>query len=384
MKLANRAAATTLSLVVLAAISSPVVMAQDTGWYIGGNVGRSISKLDDSRFLGARLPPGFITNSIHDDDHKTATKWFVGYQLNKYLSLEGGYFDLRRFVYVGNTVPAGSITGDIKLTGYNLDLVGMIPLSDSFSAFARVGANNAEAKDHFVGTGFASGVNSDPRKRQTNVKYGVGLQYAFNDAVAMRVEGERYRVDDAVGNKGNVDFISAGLIYRFGRTKPMPATYVSRAPDPVPEVIAPAPVTPVAPLPPATPAVQPRFERYTLSATELFAFNSAELQMPQPKLDDIATALNRNREVSNVAITGYADRIGSNQYNLRLSERRAISVKDYLVNKGVDSSRMKTEGKGEANPVVVCTNKKRSDLIKCLEPNRRVEVEQILIERRVQ
>ena len=93
----------------------------------------------------------------------------------------------------------------------------------------------------------------------------------------------------------------------------------------------PAPVTPVAPLPPATQAVQPRFERYTLSATDLFAFNSAELQMPQPKLDEIATALNRNREVNNVAITGYADRIGSQQYNLKLSERRAVSVKDYLV-----------------------------------------------------
>lgn len=374
----------TLGLVVLAAIASPCLMAQDSGWYIGGNVGQSRAKIDDPTIIKSLTGSGFTVTSIIDDDRKTGSKWFAGYQINKYFALEGGYFDLRKFGFVAATVPSGTLTGDIKLTGYNLDLVGTVPLTDRFSAFARVGANNAEAKDHFVGTGFVNVINPNPRKRDTNVKYGVGLQYAFNDALAMRVEGERYRVNDAVGNKGDVDLISAGLIYRFGRTKPMPATYVSRAPDPVPEIVAPAPVTPVAPLPPATPAVQPRFERYTLSATDLFAFNSAELQMPQPKLDEIATALNRNREVTNVAITGYADRIGSNQYNLKLSERRAVSVKNYLVNKGVDSSRLKTEGRGEANPVVVCTNKKRADLIVCLQPNRRVEVEQIVIERRVQ
>ena len=374
----------TLGLVVLAAIASPCLMAQDSGWYIGGNIGQSRAKIDDPRIIKSLMGSGFTVTSITDDDRKTGFKWFAGYQINKYVALEGGYFDLRKFGFVAATVPLGTLTGDIKLTGYNLDLVGIVPLTDRFSAFARVGANNAQATDHFVGTGFVNVINPNPRKRDTNIKYGVGLQYAFNDALAMRVEGERYRVNDAVGNRGDVDLISAGLIYRFGRAKPMPATYVSRAPDPVPEIVAPAPVTPVAPLPPATPAVQPRFERYTLSATDLFAFNSAELQMPQPKLDEIATALNRNREVTNVAITGYADRIGSNQYNLKLSERRAASVKDYLVNKGVDSSRLKTEGKGEANPVVVCTNKKRADLIACLQPNRRVEVEQIVIERRVQ
>ena len=374
----------TLGLVVLAAIASPCLMAQDSGWYIGGNVGQSRAKIDDPRIIKSLMGSGFTVTSITDDDRKTGFKWFAGYQINKYVALEGGYFDLRKFGFVAATVPLGTLTGDIKLTGYNLDLVGTVPLTDRFSAFARVGANNAQATDHFVGTGFVNVINPNPRKRDTNIKYGVGLQYAFNDALAMRVEGERYRVNDAVGNRGDIDLISAGLIYRFGRAKPMPATYVSRAPDPVPEIVAPAPVTPVAPLPPATPAVQPRFERYTLSATDLFAFNSAELQMPQPKLDEIATALNRNREVTNVAITGYADRIGSNQYNLKLSERRAASVKDYLVNKGVDSSRLKTEGKGEANPVVVCTNKKRADLIACLQPNRRVEVEQIVIERRVQ
>ena len=122
----------------------------------------------------------------------------------------------------------------------------------------------------------------------------------------------------------------------------------------------------------------------SLSATELFTFDSAKLNPNQPKLDDIANLLNANSGVSNVAITGYADRLGSDKYNQKLSERRANSVKDYLISKGVAANRLTAVGKGESNPVVECHDKNRAALIKCLEPNRRVDVEQITVERRVQ
>jgi OOP family OmpA-OmpF porin len=233
-----------------------------------------------------------------------------------------------------------------------------------------------DVKDSFAGTGSVQVLNPNPSKRQANYKFGVGLQYAFTEALAMRVEAERYRINDAVGNKGDVDLYSVGLTYRFGAKSPTPAPRVEPMPEPVREVVA----APPAPVPPPA----PRFEKYTLSATELFAFNSANLQMPQPKLDEIADVLSKDREVNNVVITGYADRIGSHKYNQKLSERRAISVKNYLVGKGIEANRLTAQGKGEANPVVVCTDKKRPALIKCLEPNRRVEVENVTIERRVQ
>lgn len=94
--------------------------------------------------------------------------------------------------------------------------------------------------------------------------------------------------------------------------------------------------------------------------------------------------LSRNSEINNVVITGYTDRIRSEKYNQKLSERRAAAVKNYMTSKGIDANRLKAEGKGEANPVVVCIDKKLPALIKCLVPNRRVEVEKITLERRVQ
>jgi outer membrane protein OmpA-like peptidoglycan-associated protein len=153
-------------------------------------------------------------------------------------------------------------------------------------------------------------------------------------------------------------------------------------PEPYPERPR-AEARPSRPAPQVAAIPEPRLERYTLSAKELFEFDKSTLRMPQPKLDEIADVLKKHPQIGDVDITGHTDRLGSEAYNMALSKRRADAVKGYLVNKGVESRRLRAVAKGESSPVVQCDDKDTGGLIKCLEPNRRVEVESITVERRV-
>lgn len=207
---------------------------------------------------------------------------------------------------------------------------------------------------------------------------GIGFQLGLNDQWSMQADLRsvrgRLRSDEDFGfSNSNNKYLTIGFNYAFNKPP---------APPPPPQPAAqPAPPPPPEPAPPPPPP--PRFEKITLSATELFEFNSAKLAPVQSRLDEIAAALMADPSITDVDIVGYADRLGAESYNLKLSQERANAVRDYLVARGIDGARLKAYGKGEANPVVTCDNKNRAELIKCLEPNRRVEVEQITIERRV-
>src|SRR5665647_3238909 len=188
-----------LGLMGCAVMSSPSAMADDAYWYLGGNVGQSRARIDDARII-AQLPlPGSAT--ISDDHTDTAFKLFGGYQFNNYFALEGGYFNLGQFGYTATALPAGTQTGKIKLQGINIDAVGMFPIADKFSVFGRLGYQYAQAKDEFSSTGVVPiPADPNPSKKSGNYEAGVGLQYDFNRSLGMRVEAERYRIDDAVGN----------------------------------------------------------------------------------------------------------------------------------------------------------------------------------------
>ena len=134
----------------------------------------------------------------------------------------------------------------------------------------------------------------------------------------------------------------------------------------------------------AAPAAAPKAaafgEKVTIAADALFDFNKATLRPEgKAKLDDVVgKAKQLNLEV--IIAVGHADRIGSAAYNQKLSEKRAASVKDYLVSKGIPANRVYTEGKGSKQPVTKpgqCKGPKSKKVIECLQPDRRVDIELI-------
>lgn len=367
----------TLSLVALAIMASPFAMADESaGWYAGANVGRSRATIDDASITSNLLGNGFSGVSIANDDRDTGYKLYGGYQFNQYFALEGGYFDLGQFGFSATTVPAGTLNGTIRLKGLNLDAVGTLPLSEKFSAFGRIGVNHARATDSFIGTGAVNVLNPNPSQRATNLKVGLGLQYAFTPALSLRAELERYRIDDAVGNKGDIDQVSVGLVYRFGGKTPMP---VPRAP--VPRPVAQAPMAPVIVAPPPPPPPPPPAPiKVTFSTDSLFDFDQAIVKPMGQQAIDKFTADLRGIDYDVITVTGHTDRIGAHAYNLKLSTRRAEAVKTYLVESaGIAAAKISATGVDGADPVTKpgdCVgNKATPKLIACLQADRRVEIE---------
>lgn len=349
-------------MLALAVIVSPLAVAEDSGWYLGGNIGQSKSDLDLENMEGSALGNGLNTTSFSADDDDTGYKLFGGYQFNRYFALEAGYFNLGEFD-IEATLPGGTVEGDIELQGLNLDIVGLLPFTDRFAAFVRGGVTRVEASDGFSGTGSGAFVDHGNTEHETGYKFGGGLQYALSDSVDIRAEAERYRVDDARGDDGDVDLFSIGVLYRFGQ-KPEPVAYVAP-----PEPPAPAPAPP--PPPP---------KKVSFSADSLFDFNKSEVKPEGKQALEVFAVDLKNTHYEEIVVTGHTDRIGSHDYNMKLSQRRAESVKAYLVDSlGIPEEKIEARGVDGAEPVTKpedCKgNKATKQLIACLQPDRRVEID---------
>lgn len=178
---------------------------------------------------------------------------------------------------------------------------------------------------------------------------------------------------------GNVVMSGTGLCWRDSEWTPESANETCDPSNkPVAAVVPKAkPAVMMAAAPVAAPAAVP--QKISFSGDALFAFNKSVLK-PEGKvmLDDLVRQLDGATSYDSILVTGNTDRFGSHQYNQKLSERRAQAVKDYLVSKNIQASRIDTEGKGETQPVTKpgdCRGKKSVKTIACLQPDRRVDVE---------
>ncbi|MCX7896634.1 MAG: OmpA family protein [Rhodocyclaceae bacterium] len=190
-----------------------------------------------------------------------------------------------------------------------------------------------------------------------------------------------------IDQRGFVAKSGAGLCWRTGYWTPAMAI-AECDPDLVkkeePKAAAPQPAPAPAAQPAPAPAPKPAAKKVTLSADTLFDFDKAVLRPDGKAALDKLVADMKDVKLEVIIAVGHADRIGTDKYNQKLSERRAAAVKEYLVAKGVEANRIYTEGKGEKQPVTgdKCKNmgkehRSNKKLVECLQPDRRVEIEVI-------
>lgn len=119
-------------------------------------------------------------------------------------------------------------------------------------------------------------------------------------------------------------------------------------------------------------------QKMTLRADSLFRFDganhSAMLPAGKVELEALAVHLKTVPVASKLKITGYTDRLGGTAYNRRLSLQRARTVEQYLRAHGV-TLQTHVQGRGSENQKVDCRQIQRDELVQCLAPNRRVELE---------
>ncbi|MFU2078533.1 porin OmpA [Avibacterium endocarditidis] len=275
---------------------------------------------------------------------------FGGYQIIDNLAVEVGYDDFGR----AKLRNEGKTVAKHTNHGAHLSLKASYPVLEGLDVYGRVGAALIRSDYKLVGEAAADDYYHKHSLKVSPVFAG-GVEYNLPSLpeLALRVE---YQWVQGVGrwedNGHRVDYtpnigsVTAGLSYRFGQGVPF---------------VAPKEVS----------------KTFSLSSDVTFAFGKSNLRPEaQNTLDGIYGEIAQLKS-ANVAVAGYTDRIGSEASNLKLSQRRAETVANYLVSKGVSQNAISATGYGEANPVtgVKCDSVKgRKALIACLADDRRVEI----------
>jgi OmpA-OmpF porin, OOP family len=176
-----------------------------------------------------------------------------------------------------------------------------------------------------------------------------------------------------IDQRGYVAKSGTGLCWRTGYWTPAMAI-AECDPDLVKKEAAAAAAAPMAP------GVKPSAQKITLAADTLFDFNKATLR--PAGVESLSKLVNdlQGLKLEVIIAVGHADRLGSDMYNQKLSEKRAAAVKTFLVGKGIEANRVYTEGKGETQPKTKadeCKGGKSKKVIDCLQPDRRVDIEVI-------
>jgi OOP family OmpA-OmpF porin len=167
------------------------------GFYVGGSLGQSSFDKDIVREL---ITSGRV------DTSDTGFKVFGGYQFNRNVGLEVAYVDLGKASYSGFAGTDPVIGGKVEVTGVNLSAVGAWPVAPNLDVFGKIGFLSWEDKASDVTNGIPFSDTIDG----TDLSFGFGASWHLTRNVRLRVEWERFRVDDT-----DADLFSVGAVYKF-------------------------------------------------------------------------------------------------------------------------------------------------------------------------
>lgn len=188
-------------------------------WYAGASVGKSDIKFDNAAQSSQFLDLGFFDAVTTSSKRDTGYRVFGGYQLHKYIAAEVAYVDLGRFGFRTDVNPRGALSGSTRIDGFEVSVLGTLPIGERFSAFARIGALAGQTKTSYTGSGSIETLigGDNQKKRSTELVYGAGAMYNINKNLSVRGEWSRYdKLGNALtGGRTNANLYSLGLVYRF-------------------------------------------------------------------------------------------------------------------------------------------------------------------------
>ncbi|HEX8262595.1 MAG TPA: OmpA family protein [Allosphingosinicella sp.] len=364
-------------LAIAVALSSTLLatpaFARDGAWYVGGEFGAMIVE-DTNVDIGA------VDNALRlNYDYGYDGGLFVGYDLGAFrIEAEAAYkkADLESFNTIialpgenASTFPPSREFAGGSASALSFMINGMLDFGDDdgISGFvgggigmARVKANNQRV---FANT--APFLDDSDSKLAWQVF--AGVRQAISDNIDVTVKYRFFNVDKVRmvafnGNESEHRFRShsllGGLTFNFGGAEPVPEVV---PPPPPPPYVPPVVEQPPAPPPPPPPCVAGPFMVF-------FDWDKDDITPQAAAILDNAASSYQTCGQAQVMIAGHADRSGSDQYNVGLSQRRAANVRSYLAGRGIPDGVMTTEAFGESRPLVETADGVR-------EPqNRRVEI----------
>ncbi len=334
------------------------VMAAEKDLYIGGLLGQARGQVGATEMNQRMATLGYDAEANVSNQNRLAWKLFAGYQYSQYVGIEAGYIDLGEVrthlkgsaADITNYLNSANLVHPRSGSGYEFALLGTYPLSEKSYLFARAGLLFSNSK-------YQASTDVALAKRTTDGNdgfLGLGYGYDINPNWGLRLNVENYRVEDE-----RIALVGLSLLYRFHEKTPkkiIEPTHI-KIPPVVPPVVAARPVEP-----PKDPCAQPNPPK-DLCAPKLIEPKSIKLAVQFATNSDVVTE-NYFSDIiklaefmklytnTKVTIEGHTDDRGDNQMNKDLSQRRARSVRNILIQKlGIESDRVDFIGYGEERPI---------------------------------